>query len=109
MCRPAAKLDPSSSPHHPLLVKRNANLEIHDMSKTVGELLVDTLAQAGVNRIYGVAGDSLNAITDVLRRRGSVQWIHVRHEEAAAFAAGDLASPHTLREILNVGKSEVLG
>lgn len=58
------------------------------MSKSVGELLVDTLAHAGVKRIYGVAGDSLNGITDVLRRRGAVQWIHVRHEEAAAFAAG---------------------
>lgn len=67
------------------------------MSKSVGELLVDTLAHAGVKRIYGVAGDSLNGITDVLRRRGSVQWIHVRHEEAAAFAAG--AEAHLTGEL----------
>jgi len=58
------------------------------MSKSVGELLVDTLAHAGVKRVYGVAGDSLNGVTDVLRRRGSVECIHVRHEEAGAFAAG---------------------
>jgi pyruvate dehydrogenase (quinone) len=59
-----------------------------DMSKTVGELLVETLAQGGVKRIYGLAGDSLNGITDVIRRTGSLKWIHVRHEEAGAFAAG---------------------
>jgi pyruvate dehydrogenase (quinone) len=54
----------------------------------VADLVVDTLAAAGVRRIYGVAGDSLNAITDAIRRREGVQWVHVRHEEAAAFAAG---------------------
>jgi len=48
----------------------------------------DALAQAGVERIYGVVGDSLNGFTDALRRRKSIQWIHVRHEEGAAFAAG---------------------
>jgi pyruvate dehydrogenase (quinone) len=54
----------------------------------VADLVVETLAAAGVRRIYGVAGDSLNAITDAIRRREGVQWVHVRHEEAAAFAAG---------------------
>jgi len=58
------------------------------MSKTVGELLIDTLKLAGVKRIYGVAGDSLNAITDVIRRTPGIEWSHVRNEEAAAFAAG---------------------
>lgn len=58
------------------------------MSKTVGELLIETLAGAGVKRIYGIAGDSLNGITDVIRKTGSIEWIHARHEEAAAFAAG---------------------
>jgi pyruvate dehydrogenase (quinone) len=58
------------------------------MSISVGELLVKTLALGAVKRIYGVAGDSLNGITDVIRRTGSIDWIHVRHEEAAAFAAG---------------------
>ena len=56
--------------------------------KTVAELLVETLAGVGVERIYGVAGDSLNGITDSLRKRDDIQWIAVRHEEAAAFAAG---------------------
>jgi pyruvate dehydrogenase (quinone) len=56
--------------------------------KTVAELLVETLAGAGVERIYGVAGDSLNGITDAIRKRDDIQWIHVRHEETAAFAAG---------------------
>ena len=56
--------------------------------QNVADLLVDVLARAGVARIYGVSGDSLNGITDAIRRRGDVSWIHVRHEEAAAFAAG---------------------
>jgi pyruvate dehydrogenase (quinone) len=56
--------------------------------KTVAELLVDVLAKAGVRQIYGVSGDSLNGITDAMRRREQPRWIHVRHEETAAFAAG---------------------
>src|SRR5262249_56706090 len=43
---------------------------------------------AGVERVYGLAGDSLNALTDAIRRRERIQWVHVRHEEGAAFAAG---------------------
>jgi pyruvate dehydrogenase (quinone) len=58
------------------------------MSRTVAEQLVETLAQAGVQRIYGLVGDSLNPVTDALHRSGKVEWIHVRHEETAAFAAG---------------------
>ena len=56
--------------------------------KKVADLLVDTLAGAGVERIYGVSGDSLNGITDSIRRQEQIRWIHVRHEETAAFAAG---------------------
>src|ERR1700754_1031903 len=56
--------------------------------KNVAELLVETLARAGVERIYGVPGDSLNGITDSIRRREQPHWIHLRHEETAAFAAG---------------------
>ena len=56
--------------------------------KKVAELLVDVLAEAGVRRIYGVSGDSLNGITDAIRARNDVRWVHVRHEEVAAFAAG---------------------
>src|ERR1700689_2252692 len=58
------------------------------MAKKVAELLVDVLAGAGVRRIYGVAGDSLNGITDAIRATQKLEWIHMRHEEAAAFAAG---------------------
>jgi pyruvate dehydrogenase (quinone) len=55
---------------------------------TVARQMVDTLAAAGVRRVYGVVGDSLNGFSDALRRNGSIDWIHVRHEEVAAFAAG---------------------
>ncbi|WHZ14625.1 MAG: Pyruvate dehydrogenase (quinone) [Nitrospira sp.] len=59
------------------------------MSKiTVAGLLVETLALAGVKRVYGVAGDSLNGITDSIRKRDDIRWVSVRHEETAAFAAG---------------------
>jgi pyruvate dehydrogenase (quinone) len=57
-------------------------------NQTVSDLLVQTLAASGVQRIYGVSGDSLNGITDSIRRQKQIQWIHMRHEEAAAFAAG---------------------
>jgi pyruvate dehydrogenase (quinone) len=56
--------------------------------KKVADLLVDTLVAANVERVYGISGDSLNAITDSIRRHGQIRWIHVRHEETAAFAAG---------------------
>jgi pyruvate dehydrogenase (quinone) len=56
--------------------------------KTVAQLLVDTLVSREVARIYGVAGDSLNGITDSIRRQDQLRWMHVRHEETAAFAAG---------------------
>jgi pyruvate dehydrogenase (quinone) len=59
--------------------------------KKVADLIVDTLAAAGVERVYGVAGDSLNGITDAIRRQKQIQWVHVRHEETAAFAAGSEA------------------
>ena len=58
------------------------------MAKRVAELFVEVLAAAGVERIYGVAGDSLNGITDSVRRRNGMEWVGVRHEETAAFAAG---------------------
>jgi pyruvate dehydrogenase (quinone) len=58
------------------------------MSRTAADYMAETLAQAGVERIYGVVGDSLNAFTDALRRLESIDWIHMRNEEGAAFAAG---------------------
>jgi pyruvate dehydrogenase (quinone) len=58
------------------------------VSMTVADQLTETLASAGVKRIWGVTGDSLNGISESLRRRGDIAWMHVRHEEVAAFAAG---------------------
>jgi pyruvate dehydrogenase (quinone) len=58
------------------------------MSKTIAANLVDQLIQAGVKRVHGVTGDSLNGIVDIIRQRKEIEWIHYRHEEAAAFAAG---------------------
>src|ERR1700732_2820941 len=56
--------------------------------KRVADLLIETLAQAGMERIYGVSGDSLHGINDSIRRQKQIRWAHVRHEESAAFAAG---------------------
>jgi pyruvate dehydrogenase (quinone) len=58
------------------------------LAKKVAELFVEVLAAAGTKRIYGVAGDSLNGITDSIRRRNGIEWVGLRHEETAAFAAG---------------------
>lgn len=58
------------------------------MSKTVADQLVSMLVDAGVKRIYAVTGDSLNEVNDAVRRDGNIQWVHVRHEEAGAYAAG---------------------
>jgi pyruvate dehydrogenase (quinone) len=55
--------------------------------QTVSDQLVEVLIEAGVRRIYGIVGDSLNSLTDAIRRSGDIQWIHVHNEEAAAFAA----------------------
>ncbi|MBA4696417.1 MAG: ubiquinone-dependent pyruvate dehydrogenase [Legionella sp.] len=57
------------------------------MKETTAEQMVQQLKSAGVKRIYGVTGDSLNFLNDAIRRDGSLQWVHVRHEEVAAFAA----------------------
>src|SRR5699024_197817 len=53
----------------------------------VADLLVEMLYNAGVRRVYAVTGDSLNPVNDAVRRDGRLQWIHVRHEEAGAYAA----------------------
>jgi pyruvate dehydrogenase (quinone) len=57
------------------------------MTGTVAEAMVATLKASGVCRVYGIPGDSLNGFTDALRRDGAITWQHVRHEEAAGFAA----------------------
>lgn len=55
---------------------------------SVAQMMVDTLAAAGIRRIYGVVGDSLNGLTESLRKQEQIEWVGVRHEEVAAFAAG---------------------
>ena len=67
------------------------------MPKTIADLMAETLRAAGVKRIYGVAGDSLNGFTDSLRRMKEIDWVHMRHEEAGAFAAG--AEAHLTGEL----------
>src|ERR1700752_3393525 len=67
------------------------------MAKTVADQFMEILAAAGVKRIYGIVGDSLNGVTDSLRRQGAIEWVHVRHEEVAAFAAG--AEAHLTSEL----------
>ncbi|MFC4352221.1 thiamine pyrophosphate-dependent enzyme [Fodinicurvata halophila] len=57
------------------------------MSRTIAETVIDILAESGVKRLYGVTGDSLNLLNDALRRDGRIEWVHVRHEEAGAYAA----------------------
>src|SRR5436190_6807107 len=67
------------------------------MAKTVADQFAEVLAAAGVKRIYGIVGDSLNGITDAVRRQSKIEWMHVRHEEVAAFAAG--AEAHLTGEL----------
>src|SRR6201984_2945754 len=67
------------------------------MIKTVADQMAEILAAAGVKRIYGVVGDSLNGFTDALRRLEKIEWVHMRHEEGAAFAAG--AEAHLTGEL----------
>jgi pyruvate dehydrogenase (quinone) len=64
---------------------------------TVADQFAEILAEASVKRIYGIVGDSLNGLTDSLRRQGKIEWVHVRHEEVAAFAAG--AEAHLTGEL----------
>src|ERR1700712_4858800 len=58
------------------------------MSRTLAQWMAETLRAAGIRRVYGVVGDSLNGLTDALSRHETIEWMHVRHEETAAFAAG---------------------
>jgi pyruvate dehydrogenase (quinone) len=58
------------------------------MARTVARTIVDVLVEAGVRRVYGIAGDSLNGVTDAIFDRGDIRWVPMRNEEAGAFAAG---------------------
>jgi pyruvate dehydrogenase (quinone) len=67
------------------------------MSKTVADQFADTLTAAGIKRIYGMVGDSLNGLTDAIRRQKKIERNHVRLEEVAAFA--DRADAHLTGEL----------
>src|SRR6476646_4478395 len=71
--------------------------EREENMKRVADQFIETLETAGVKRIYGIVGDSLNGLTDAIRQRGKIEWVHVRHEEVAAFAAG--AEAHLTGEL----------
>ena len=78
------------------------------MASTVAEILVATLKASGVQRVYGIPGDSVNGFTDALRRDGGIAWQHVRHEEGAAFAAaGEAALTGEGRELVELTKSNL--
>lgn len=55
---------------------------------TVADVMVEVLAKAGIRRVYGIVGDSLNGITNALQKHKDIEWVHTRHEEVGAFAAG---------------------
>ncbi|VTO21328.1 pyruvate dehydrogenase [Klebsiella variicola] len=78
------------------------------MKQTVAAYIAKTLEQAGVKRIWGVTGDSLNGLSDSLNRMGTIDWMPTRHEEVAAFAAGrrGAADRRTggLRRLLRAGQ-----
>ena len=65
--------------------------------RLVAEMMIETLVAAGVKRIYGVVGDSLNGLLEEIRRCEDIEWIGVRHEETAAFGAG--AQAHVTGEL----------
>lgn len=67
------------------------------MKQTVAALVAKTLENAGVKRIWGVTGDSLNGLSDSLNRMGTIEWMPTRHEEVAAFSAG--AEAHVSGEL----------
>jgi pyruvate dehydrogenase (quinone) len=67
------------------------------MARRVADQFIEILAAAGVKRAYGIVGDSLNGLTDSIRRQGKIDWVHLRHEEVAAFAAG--AEAHLTGEL----------
>ena len=70
------------------------------MSTNFAQQLVTTLENLGVKRIYGLVGDSLNPLSNAVRT-SSIEWIHVRNEEAAAFAAA-LEAPNTYRKRVDI-------
>ncbi len=63
-------------------------MRMRNPTTNVADILVETLQRAGVKRVYGVTGDSLNGFTEAIRSHDGIDWMMVRHEEVAAYAAG---------------------
>src|ERR1700753_1769192 len=84
-------------PVWPLETTRGRPVLRSETMTTVADQFAETLAAAGVKRIYGIVGDSLNGLADAIRRQNKIEWVHVRHEEVAAFAAG--AEAHLTGEL----------
>jgi hypothetical protein len=76
------------------------------MAKTVADQFADILAAAGVKRIYGIVGDSLNGITDAIRRQGKIEWVHVRHEDFGSRKHFTIWTWHRVRAAM---KSDLIG
>jgi pyruvate dehydrogenase (quinone) len=70
-----------------VISKSNVNLTKTNMSAKVADQLVEMMLSAGIKRVYAITGDSLNEFNDAVRRNPELKWIHVRNEEAGAFAA----------------------
>lgn len=95
--RPPPTAKRPSNRHVPQRVSPHLAIrEITTMTMSSAEYVAKALEQAGVKHVYGVVGDSLNGLTDAFRRN-SIEWLHMRHEEAAAFAAG--AEAHLTGEL----------
>src|SRR4051812_44791556 len=75
------------------------------MSFTISDLVVETLAAAAVRRVYGLPGDSLNGLTDALRRNGTLAWEHVRHDEAVYGTRSVL--PGRTDELIDLARTNV--
>jgi thiamine pyrophosphate-dependent acetolactate synthase large subunit-like protein len=69
---------------------------------TVADVMVDTLVAAGVKRICGVVGDSLNGITDSLRRKKNIRWVHVRREKECSVFCEMVSSPEQMPRLLKL-------
>src|SRR3954451_3972518 len=90
-------MEPAAGCSNMRLIAQFAPARRTEMPQTVADQFAAVLVAAGVKRIYGIVGDSLNGLTDALRRQGKIEWVHVRHEEVAAFAAG--AEAHLTGEL----------
>jgi hypothetical protein len=77
-----------------------------EIVKTVADQFAETLAAAGVKWTYGIVGDSLNGLTDAIRRQGKIEWVHGRHGEVAAFCGRCRGAPD--RKACDCQRSSVL-